>query len=63
MLEEAQTKYNEAYNAEGSFHPWALSGFDENLSEELVTLEFVMDPNAMKRMSTLQCGVVLSKCK
>ena len=63
MSEEARTKDNEADNAEGRFCPWALSGFEENLSEELVMQESVMDPNAMKRTSKLRCGVVLSKCK
>ena len=63
MSEEARTKDNEAYSAEGRFCPCALSGFDENLSKELVMLESVMDPNAMKGTSTVQCGVVLPKCK
>jgi hypothetical protein len=63
LSEEAQTKDNEAYNAEGRFCPHALSGFKENLSKELVTQKSVMDSNAMKRMSEVQCGIVLPKCK
>ena len=63
MLEEAQTKDNEADNAEGRFCPRALSGFKENLSKELVAQESVMDPNAMKGTSKLQCGIVFPKCK
>ena len=60
MLEEAQTRDNEAYNAEGRFCPLALSGFEENLSIELVTQESVMDSNAMKRTSEVQCSIVFS---
>jgi hypothetical protein len=63
LSEEAWTKDNEAYNAEGRFCSWALSGFEENFSEELVTQESVMDSNAMKRTSEVQCGIVLPKCK
>ena len=44
LSEEPQTKDNEANYAEGRFCPRALSGFKENLSEELVTQESVMDP-------------------
>ena len=63
LSEEARTKDNEAYNADGRFCPRALSGSEENLSKELVTQESVTDSNAMKRMSKVQCGVVLPKCK
>ena len=44
LSEEAQTKDNEANNAEGRVCPRALSGFKESLSEELVTQESVIDP-------------------
>ena len=63
LSEEARTKDNAAYNAEGRFCPQALSGSEENLSKELVTQESVTDSNAMKRTSKVQCGVVLPKCK
>ncbi len=63
LSEEAQTKDNEAYNANGRFCPWALSGFEENLSEELVMQESVIDSNAMKRMSEVQCGIIFTKYK
>ena len=63
LSEEAQTKDNEANNAKGRFCPRALSGFEENLSKELVMQESIMDPNAMKRTSKLQCSVVFPKCK
>jgi hypothetical protein len=44
LSEEAQSKDNEADNVEGRFCPPVLSGFEENLSEELVTQESIMDP-------------------
>ena len=44
LLEEARSKDNEADNAKGRFCPPALSGFEENLSTELVTQESIMDP-------------------
>ena len=62
MSEEAQTKDDEADNAEGRICPWVLSGFKENLSGDLVAQESVMDP-MINRTSKLRCAVVLPECK